>query len=233
MLKKSCALALVAVSLAGCVTGQTTAFRQGPGQMALVRDGRPSISSQKAKTAVILAPAARQTAVGVRPTLVVAIQNRSSQPTTFRLAAVKATQVGGSNDGAELKVYSYDELVAEEQSRRVAAAILVGLAAGANAAAAANSSRNPYINNWNQHVAARQNADLAASVAAQGEVNMAVLEQTIIKDNTLMPGEWYGGVMQIQAPTTTDIATPTAYALDIEIGGEHHVFDVTQNPIKN
>ena len=233
MSKKSKIIVLVALSLTGCVTGQTTAFRQGPGQMALVRDGRPSIQSQRPKTAVILAPAGRQAAVGARPTLVVAIQNRSTQPMTFRLGAVRATQVGGNADGAELKVFSYDELVSEERSRQVAAAILVGVVAGANAAAAANSSRNPYISNWNQHVAARQNADLATSVAAQGEVNLAMLERTIIKDNTLMPGEWYGGVMQIQAPTTSDISLPTAYALDIDIGGEHHVFDVTQSPIKN
>jgi hypothetical protein len=40
---------------------------------------------------------------------------------------------------AQLKVFTYDELVQEERSRQIATAVLVGLAAGANAAAASQA----------------------------------------------------------------------------------------------
>ena len=30
-----------------------------------------------------------------------------------------------------------------------------------------------------------------------GQRNLAALEQTAIKDNTLLPGEWYGGQLQL------------------------------------
>ncbi len=232
MSKKISAVAL-AILLAGCVTGQTTSFRAGAGQIALVRDGRPSVASDKAKTSVVLVPSARQAPVGARSSLVVAIQNRSAQPLTFRLAGVHAEQRSGEADGRSLKVFTYEDLVAEEQARQVAAAILVGVAAGANAAAASHSSRNPYVSAWNQHVATRENSEMMSSVAAQGSLNLATLEKTIIKDNTLMPGEWYGGVMQIEPPATSGPEQSSAYSLDIEVGGEHHVFEVTQNPIKS
>jgi hypothetical protein len=34
-----------------------------------------------------------------------------------------------------------------------------------------------------------------------GQRNMAVLEQSVIKDNTLMPGEWYGRQLHLAQPT--------------------------------
>lgn len=217
--------------LAGCVTTQKASFQPGLGQQAIIRDGRPSIQSRLARSTAVVAPASREAQIGARPTLVVGLFNQSPQPITFQLDSVRAWQVGGQQDGKPLKVYSYEELVQEERGRQVAAALLVGVAAAANSYAASRSSYNPYINTWNQHVAAAENADMIAGTAARGEANLAALEQTIIKDNTIMPGEWYGGVLQINAPAYADAAKPTAYHVAIELGGETHQIDVVQTPI--
>ena len=217
--------------LTGCVTTQTTSFRAAQGQQTMVRDGRAAVQSARAKTVVVASPATREAPLGSRSSLVVGIRNVSSQPVTFRLADVTAVQTGGKADGAELKVFSYDELVVEERNRQVAAVILAGVAAGANAYGAARSSHNPYVRSWNQQIAARQNADLAASVVAQGEINLTSLEQNIIKDNTLMPGETYGGIIVVAPPSTSESTEASSYRLSMVIAGERHDLDVDQTPV--
>ena len=47
--------------------------------------------------------------------------------------------------------------------------------------------------------AAAQNDAMFAATIERGQQNMAQLEQAVIKDNTLMPGEWYGGQLHIFA----------------------------------
>ncbi|MBL8575085.1 MAG: hypothetical protein JNM13_15530 [Hyphomicrobiaceae bacterium] len=230
MWKKSCAIAL-ALMVSGCVTAQTTSFRASLGQEMVIRDGRPSIYSNKAKSVVVIAPAERQSVPGARPTFVVGIMNRVAQPVNFSMTAVQATQTSGPQNGKALHVFTYEELVQEEKNRQVAAAILVGIAAGANAAAA-GSYRNPYVRTWNQHIAARENSAMIAGASAQGQINMAALETMILKDNTLLPGESYGGVMQVQSPVRNDLAEPASLTLQINIEGEAHIFDVRLDPIK-
>ncbi len=226
------AVILAASLLAGCVTTQTTSFKATQGQTALVRDGRAALQSARAKTVIVASPVARETPLGARSSLVLGIRNVSKEPVTFRLADVAATQLGGPADGRELKVFSYEELTVEERNRQIAAAILVGVAAGANAYGAARSSHNPYIRTFNQTVAMQQNADLIAQTAAQGEINLAALESSIIKDNTLMPGETYGGVLVVSPPATAEAAAPSAYRLSIALGGERHEIDVAQTPVQ-
>ncbi len=225
------ALAVSAVLLGGCVMAQTTSFRAGPSQALLVRDGRPMLQSVRAKTEILVMPLARQMAVTERPNLLLSIRNVSKQPVTFQLGAVTATQIGGKDDGKELKVYSYEELMVELRNRRVTEAVLVGLVAGANSYGASRSSRNPYVRAWNQQIAAQQNADLAASVANQNEVDAATLESIAIKDNTLLPGESYGGLIVIDAPTRDEVGRPTAFRLSVPIAGERHDFDGILTPI--
>jgi hypothetical protein len=41
---------------------------------------------------------------------------------------------------------------------------------------------------------------MIASTIQQGQLNLATLERAVIKDNTLMPGEWYGGQLHLQPP---------------------------------
>jgi hypothetical protein len=46
---------------------------------------------------------------------------------------------------------------------------------------------------------AQMSADFAM-IRAEGQNNLAALKGSVIKDNTLMPGEWYGGTIVLDAP---------------------------------
>jgi hypothetical protein len=62
-----------------------------------------------------------------------------------------------------------------------------------------------------------------------GQRNMAVLEQAVIKDNTLLPGEWYGGQLHLAPPTDQGGAQKT-YTVVITAGSDRHVIDMAQGP---
>lgn len=125
---------------------------------------------------------------------------------------------------AGLKVITYDELVSEERTRQVAAAVLVGLAAGANTAAASQAGhyshnttvytpRGTYTGTTTgyspaaaaiaQSNAAAQNEAMIWATIERRQQNLAMLEQAVMKDNTLLPGEWYGGQLHLQPLAST------------------------------
>ncbi|MET4328334.1 hypothetical protein ABIB80_004165 [Bradyrhizobium sp. i1.15.2] len=70
---------------------------------------------------------------------------------------------------------------------------------------------------------------MIASTVEAGQRNMAVLEQSVIKDNTLMPGEWYGGQLHV-APPTDQGGPQKSYTIIIIVGSDRHVVDVAQGP---
>ena len=50
------------------------------------------------------------------------------------------------------------------------------------------------------------------------------LQNAILKDNTVLPGQWIGGVVVLDSPTETNGAA--SYSLDVRIGGEIHTFAI-------
>ncbi len=79
-----------------------------------------------------------------------------------------------------------------------------------------------------QNNAAVQNEAMFAATIETGQRNMAALEQTVIKDNTLMPGEWYGG--QLHCALTDQAGGQKSYTIVITVGQDRHVVDVNQGP---
>ncbi|MBH5373505.1 hypothetical protein [Bradyrhizobium glycinis] len=235
--------ALCAV-LGGCMsTGETISFRaSNPQQQALMRDGQPALVSRQKSSLVLVRPASRQMQANGRPVFVVGINNLSKQPVDFRVGQVEAVQHAAGSD-FEMKVVTYEMLVQEERNRQVAAALLTGLAAGANAYSAANAGHGSYTTPSGrtgtfysptaaliaQNNAAIQNEAMIAATVETGQRNMAALEQAVIKDNTLMPGEWYGGQLHL-APPTDQGGGPKTYTIVITVGAERHVIDVAQGP---
>jgi len=69
-----------------------------------------------------------------------------------------------------------------------------------------------------------------AATVERGQQNMAQLEQTVIKDNTLMPGEWYGGQLHLSPPTTPPSGNQKTYSIVIIVGADRHVIEVAQSP---
>ena len=232
------------VTLGGCVTaGETISFRaSNPQQQTMMRDGQPALVSRGKSSLVLFRPAARQLQANGRPIFVVGINNLGKQPVDFVVAQVEAVQhVAGSD--YEMKVVTYERLVQEEKNRQVAAAILTGVAAAGNAYSASQAGYghyttpsgrtgtfySPTANAIAQNNAAAQNEAMIATTVEAGQRNMAVLEQSVIKDNTLMPGEWYGGQLHL-APPTDQSGGPKTYTIVITVGQDRHVIDVSQGP---
>jgi hypothetical protein len=230
--------------LGGCVTGgDTVSFRpSNPQQQALMRDGQPALVSKQKNSLVLVRPASRQLQVNGRPVFVVGINNLSRQPVDFRVGEVEALQhVAGSD--FEMKVVTYEMLVQEEKNRQVAAALLTGIAAGANAYGASQAGYGHYRTSNGrtgtfysptaaaiaQGNATAQNEAMIATTVETGQRNMAILEQSVIKDNTLMPAEWYGGQLHLAPPTDPGTGQKT-YTIVITVGTDRHVIDVAQGP---
>ena len=133
------ALALAAMC-GGCVTNESVRFQAKAQQEALIRDGNPALVSRKKNSLVLIRPASRQFASGARPIYVVGIYNLSPGPVEFRVADIGAAQVVNGQSAA-LRVITYEQLVTEERNRQIMSAVLVGVAAGANAYSASQAGR--------------------------------------------------------------------------------------------
>jgi len=231
-------------ALGGCVsTGDTIAFRvSNPQQQAMMRDGQPALVSRQKSSLVLVRPASRQLQANGRPVFVVGINNFGKAPVDFRVAQVEAMQhVAGSD--YEMQVVTYEMLAQEEKNRQVAAAILTGVAGGLNAYSASRAGYGTYTTPSGrtgtfysptasviaQNNAAVQNEAMFAATIETGQRNMAVLEQSVIKDNTLMPGEWYGGQLHL-APPTDQAGGQKTYTIVITVGNDRHVVEVSQGP---
>jgi hypothetical protein len=77
-----------------------------------------------------------------------------------------------------------------------------------------------------QQNAAVQNEAMIASAVETGQRNLAILERSVIKDNTLFPGEWYGGQLQFESPEGSG---PKAYVITVQVGADVHQINVLQS----
>jgi len=132
-------------------------------------------------------------------------------------------------------------LVQEEKNRQIAAAILTGVAAAGNSYSASRAGYGSYTTSSGrsgtfysptaaviaQNNATIQNEAMISATIETGQRNMAMLEQVVIKDNTLMPGEWYGGQLHL-APPTDQGGGPKTYSIIITVGPDRHVVDIAQ-----
>jgi hypothetical protein len=72
-----------------------------------------------------------------------------------------------------------------------------------------------------------QTAANLAAIQARGEQTLGELQNTILKDNTVMPGEWVGGVVVLDTPEKAPDGI-AQYKINVEFGGEVHSFSVSQ-----
>jgi hypothetical protein len=76
-----------------------------------------------------------------------------------------------------------------------------------------------------------QNEAMISATIEQGRANMAALERGVIKDNTLMPGEWYGGQLHLSPPVNPPSGNAKNYSIIITVGPDRHVIEVAQAPL--
>jgi hypothetical protein len=208
----------------------------------MMRDGQPALVSRQKSSLVLVRPAARQLQARGRPVFVVGINNFGKQPIDFRVEQVEAIQHVGGTDYS-MQIVTFEMLAQEERNRQVAMAIMGGVAAAANSYSASRAGYGNYTTPAGrtgsfysptaaaiaQGNAAAQNEAIFAATVESGQRNMAALEQTVIKDNTLMPGEWYGGQLHI-APPTDQPGGQKTYTIVITVGQDRHVIDISQGP---
>jgi hypothetical protein len=177
-------------------------------------------------------------------------------PIEFRTADLKAELVSGNTKKAGLRIFSYEELVGEVEDQRNTQLVIAALAGAANSFSAANAgyvnttgrysaygsqggsaygtytatTYDPYRAQLAQQSAANQTADNFAAIEADGERSLEILADTIIKDHTIFPGEWYGGSVVLEAPPKLDDGT-IEYRLSVQVGSEAHTFKVAQAQI--
>jgi hypothetical protein len=182
----------------------------------------------------------------------VGINNLSNKPQNFRVSDIEVVQNVGASS-VQLKVVTYEDLQIEERNKQIARAVLTTLVVGANAVAASqqgyyNSSSTVYgprgVYNVQttgyspvaaaiaQDRAATQNDALVAATIERGQQNMAVLERDVIKDNTLMPGEWYGGQLHLSPPSNEGGNGAKTYVVSVLVGHDRHDIEVVQAAIR-
>ena len=90
----------------------------------------------------------------------------------------------------------------------------------------------PYYYNPAAAAAAQANANMQndamiASAVETGQRNMETLERFVLKDNTIMPGEWVGGQVHISPPSTMNGQSKN-YVISVSFAGDVHQIEVVQ-----
>jgi hypothetical protein len=235
------------VVVGACNTIEPVQFTPSLNQSAIVRDGVPAIVSRRSNSIVMVSPAKRGEPANGRLNFVVAINNVTKQPVDFHVADISASQINSDGTLTALIIIPYQQLVTEENTRQVAAALLTGVAAGANAYSAAyagygEANGTVYTPNGPasftstyydpgaaaaaQANASAENDAMIANTIETGQRNLAMLERTVLKDNTIMPGEWVGGQVHISPPYSGGASKH--YMIDVEVAGDEHKIDIVQ-----
>ena len=92
-------------------------------------------------------------------------------------------------------------------------------------------SRGPAAAAIAQSNANAQNAEMISATIERGQANMAMLERAVIKDNTLLPGEWYGGQLHIAPLVSQD--GPKSYTIVVTVGPDRHEIRIAQEAVSS
>ena len=234
--------------LAACSSPERVVLSAAPDQQSIIRHGVPALTSQK-KHFVILRPNTHLVQRDARPAFTVAVRNSGRTPVTLYESSIRAEQTIKGKTVA-VRIFRYDDLVKEEQTRQTVAAVGAALSGVANAMAASNAgyvnttgSVTTYGPGGTRHGTysattydplraqiAQQNASANTAadferIPADGDANLGRLETTILKDNTVLPGEWSGGTIVLAVPERSD-NSPASYSIVVAFGGEDHIFAV-------
>ena len=235
--------------LAGCTAPKDMiSLKATPDQSAIVRDGVPALVSSK-RHVVFLRPVDSRQQSNDRPRFVIAMLNKGKSPATFNVADISVTSYKPHQ--AKLKVYTHEELADEVEADRNTRLVLAALGGAAGAMSAANAGTtyttgsyghsSPYGHSSGMYTASTYNPGLAqaainanndrtlnniSSIEGQAQNALANLKATIVKDHTVMPGEWHGGVIVLGTPEKG--AEGAEYQISLLFDGEEHTFSVSQ-----
>ena len=243
--------------LSACKTTTSLNLVPSSDQQASFVDGNTAIKSTLPNSTVVLSSAFREIENGSRIDVVLNVNNTSDESFVLDTSAL---QIQSAQTG-KLKVYSYDELVAEEKKRKNTAAALTAFAGAMDVMAASYSgyqtttgtysgttygsyggsaySSGTYTSTTYNSAAAQQAMDNANNRMTS---NLQMIEQTsastlqglknnIMKKTTMEPGMWYGGLVRFDAPALEE-GESRNYMLKVKLGDETHTFELSQDIIK-
>jgi hypothetical protein len=220
-------------------------LKAADGQETVVRDGVPALISKK-QHVIVMRPISKTQASHGRPSFVLAVLNRGNRPVTMRVEDIQA--ISTKPKQIAIRIYTFEELTSEAQAQRNAQltlALLSGVAGAVSASQAGYSHTTGSVYGANSYgsfsattynpavaqMAANQNAAITASnmegIQAQGEQRLAELQNTILKDHTLMPGEWHGGVIVLDEPEKGETGS-AEYEIRVQLDSEVHAFNISQ-----
>ena len=245
---------LLSFLLSSCVSTIQMSPVAKPNQSITYKDGVPVIATGK-KTMIEASPKANNHQSSERVKFYFSVYNGSAGPVNFSTENISA-----KIDGKELKVFSYDELVAETEKQRRSNALavaLLGVAQSINAANAGNqyttstyktnyygskgyvgSSYGTYTSHtYDPAVAAVAQAQVNAQTSqnlrdinASADARLSNLTNTILKKETVYPNTWYGGFVEIEETPIPE--TSNILSLTVNYAGEEALFDFTQTKAK-
>ena len=254
-------LLFACVFLSGCSTyGHLTPIA-GENQRIIIEDGHEVLYSRKDNLVAVALPYTFE--ANSRMRAYVQVGNGTEFDFLFSPEKIYATYNSGTEFEKDAHVYTYEELVAEEQSRQMWMAIAAAISAAGNSMAAANSGysyqsgmysgnyygniygsgMNSYSGNFvgsysgytydpakaqmAQDIADIKNQQLMQSVMQNSQSAMYELSNTILKENTVLPGSICGGQIEMDSPSVSD---ETSYMeILVTTGGESHVFKYQVN----
>jgi hypothetical protein len=254
MFIRNAALAIaIGIPLLGCATQQRVSLEAGEGQQTITRDGESALISAK-KNVVMIQPVSGSVSAGDRPAFVLLVGNMTRERLEFSPNMLSARVVAADNTSNSLKIFTYEELVQEENRRQMVGALAAGLAAAGRSMNAANAGYSNTYGNFGavdsygyrtsgtysartydsyrafsaQQLANAQTSADFASLRAAGEQNMARLQGTIIKGSTIFPGEMYGGQIVLQ-PVKRVKGQSSLYKIKLTLLTETHEFTIRQS----
>ena len=231
--------------LQGCATTLKLAPVASGEQKEIYQGGTETLISAK-KSLVAIRPSANSYQSVQRPSLIVSVTNGTDESYNFGPENISA-----SVNGQSVKVFTYDELVAEvkrQQAWAAVAAALNGVAQSMNAANAGYTYNSGTYNSsyygsgysgygygsysgYTYNAAAVQQAQSAAN--AQTQANMAAIKtqtdealnqlaSTMLRKETVFPQKTFGGYITLDKLPVPD--SPNEVIIDISVGGEVHQF---------
>lgn len=244
------AISFILASLFGCTTTTTqlNAIAMGD-QRAVYEDGAKTVVSTK-NSLVAVRAAQNSYSSDSRPSFIISFMNGTTEPVDFSTSNIKAEA-----SGKDLHVFTHQEMVDEIESKRKWAAFsaaLTGMSQSLNAANAGNQytygnytsnyssmgyratgygtysshTYNPAAAQQAQALANHQMAQNVASINSSADVSLSRLSSEILKRETVYPGQWYGGRIEIENPDTQSMLT-----ISVKLSGEEHIFRFTQQQL--
>ena len=239
-------LLLLIALLQGCATPLQFSPQAAEDQQLIYQQDVQTLLSSK-KALVGLRTLTSRYRSNERPTLVVSVLNGTEQPFDFSTDDVRVLV-----DGQPLKVFSYDELVAEAESDKVWAAtatVIGGAAQGLGAAYSgygyqSGSSYNSAtgLNSYSglsYNLGQSSQGIFAASNYTQSELraikqdatrSLEALSSTMLKRSTVMAQQRHGGYVRLEM--LPDRRQPHRIQVLVDAAGETHEFWFDHNVVE-